>query len=210
MSAVPSTRLWKSCCGRYGLASEHSRAGYYMSLVALPTLSLDCLITSVVLRLQSVAWRMPCNGFCTDASPNTWVSCRIRGSEFRIVYLLVAVGWVGQRGEKRWREVVKTAFYPLLSCFLSFTSFTPLCCQKPERDQRRPTWKASLRFCFSLLCLAALSIIDMEMLNPKSSLHLGCRDRPHLTFSFVSLFPPLLSSPSSYPFFIISSALASL
>lgn len=55
MSAVPSTRLWKSCHGRYGLASEHHSAG----IICLWWHCQHCpwlLITSVVLYLQSTAW----------------------------------------------------------------------------------------------------------------------------------------------------------
>lgn len=101
---------------------------------------------------------MLCNSFCTSANPNTWVSCRIRGSEWRIVYLLVALGWVGQRGEKRRREVVKTAFYPLLSCFLSFTSFTPLLLPKAGKRSK----EANMKGIPEILFFAALSCCSLH------------------------------------------------
>lgn len=190
MPAVPSTRLWKGCGCRYGLASEHSRAG----ITCLCWHCQRCPRTTNNPCCLSVAWRMLCNSFCTNGNPNTWVSCRIRGSECRIVYLLVALGWVVQRGEKRWREVVKTAFYPLLSCLLSFTSFTPLLLPKAGKRSK----EANMKGIPEILFFAALSVIDMEMLNPKSSLYLGCRDYPA---SFVSIFhhssPPLRLTPSS-------------
>lgn len=164
------------------------------------------LITAVVLCLRSVAWRMLCNSFCTSASPNTWVSCRIRGSEGRIVYLLVAVGWVGQRREKRQREVVKTAFYPLLSCFLSVTSFTPLLLPKAGKRSK----EANMKGIPEILFFAALSCCSLHYRygNAESQIQpvpIGCRDCPaSFDFLFRFLFQPLLSSPSSYLFLIIS------
>lgn len=156
---------------------------------------------------------MLCSGFCTGANPNALASCQIRGSEGRGVYLVVAVGWVGQRREKRDGErLSKQLLIP--SSFASSPSLLLLhfCCQKPERDQRRPTWKTSLRFSFPMPCLAALSVTDMKMLNPKSSLYLQrLPGLIQLSLSFPFASTPLLPLVSPLHHHLPpSSALASL
>lgn len=125
--------------------------------------------------------------------------------------------WWGWRREKRDGErLSKQLLIPLSVASSPSPLLLHPCCQKAERDQRRPTWKASLRFCFSVPCLPALSVTDMEMLNPKYSLCLGCRECL-ASSDFLSFFPfassPLLSSPLVSPLHHHrppSSALASL
>lgn len=101
LSAIPSARLWKSCRGRYGLASEHRRAGrtclwWHCQSCPLTTNNLCC----VVGRSEVFGG----GGVC-------------------LVVVVVREGL--EKRENRWREVVKTAPYPLLSCFLSVSSSTP-------------------------------------------------------------------------------------
>ncbi len=148
MSAVPSTRLWKSCRGRYGLASEHRRAGitclwWHCQYCPLTTNNLCCLVSSERCLADALG-RL----FCTGANPNAGLPGR---SE--VLEVEGCVWWKEgghRRREKRDGErLSKQLLIPSsVASSPSLLLFHP-CCQKPERDQRRPTWKASLRFYFS-------------------------------------------------------------
>lgn len=110
--------------------------------------------------------------FCAGANPNGRASWDIRGSESRGVCL--AEGGLEKR-EKRWREVVKTSPHSLLSCFLAFSSSTAPLLPKARRRSKEANMKGIPEIVFSVPCLPALSFTDMEMMNPKYSLYLGCK-----------------------------------
>lgn len=99
-----------------------------------------------------------------------------------------------EKRENRWRKVVKTAPYPLLSCFLSVSSSTPPMLPKVGKRSKQADMKGIPEILFfSVPCLFALSVTDMEMLNLEHSPYLGCRECPaSFDFPFSSASPPVL------------------
>lgn len=96
-----------------------------MSLVALPELPPD--YQQPLLCSRSVARRMLCNG-CFVPVPILMPRLPGRSEVFGgggVCLVVVVVREGLEKRENRWREVVKTAPYPLLSCFLSVSSSTP-------------------------------------------------------------------------------------
>ena len=103
------------------------------------------------------------------------------------------------------REVVKTSPHSLLSCFLAFSSSTAPLLPKARNRSKGANMKGMPEILFfSVPCLPALFVTDMEMLNPKYRLYLGCKVYP-ASSDFLSLFSFFFfSSVSSHPFIIMS------
>lgn len=116
MSAVPSTRPWKSCRGRYGLASEHHRASitrlrWHCQPCPLTTNNLCCLVLSSERRFANALQRL----FCTSANPNARASWQIRGSEgggVCLVVVVVVVGWVSEERKEMGRGCQNSSSSP--------------------------------------------------------------------------------------------------
>lgn len=114
-------------------------------------------------------------GYLTSAlsrfNPTSPAYCQITGSEGNLVHLAAAAGLKNRR-EKMERSCQMSSLSPpqlpsrLLLFFFIFAA-------KRQREIKGGRHER-LRLCFSMPCLAALSLTDMEMLNPKSSLHLWC------------------------------------
>lgn len=114
-------------------------------------------------------------GYLTSAlsgfSPTSPAYCQITGSEGNLVHLVAAAGLKNRREKMERSCQMSSLSPPQLPSRLPLFFF--IFAAKRQREIKGGRHER-LRLCFSMPCLTALSLTDMEMLNPKSSLHLWC------------------------------------